>query len=167
MTDGHLDPTPDHYRLALGRFVTGVTVVTTRSGGHDHAMTANTFTSVSLEPPLVLVCVEEEARFHDAILDSGEWGVSILGAGRRATADWLSTRGRPLHGQLDRVPHVRGTMTGAALLEGALATLECRTVATHPAGDHTVVLGQVLSVRVPEHPDDALIYYRSRYGSVS
>jgi flavin reductase (DIM6/NTAB) family NADH-FMN oxidoreductase RutF len=154
---------PDHFRLAMGRFATGVTVLTTFSGGHDHAMTANAITSVSIDPLLVLACVEVDARFHDAITESGVWGVSVLGAEQRSVAQWLSTPGRPLHGQLDRIAHHRGAATGVALLDDALATLEVRTTAVHPAGDHSIVVGEVVSLASTEHPADALVYYRSRY----
>lgn len=164
---GPLDPgTPvdgDRFRLAMGRFATGVTVLTTFSGGHDHAMTANALTSVSMDPLLVLVCVEVDARFHDAITDSGVWGVSVLGAAQRPVAQWLSTQGRPLHGQLDRIAHHRGAATGVALLDEALATFELRTTQVHPAGDHSIVVGEVLSLASTEHPADALVYYRGRY----
>jgi flavin reductase (DIM6/NTAB) family NADH-FMN oxidoreductase RutF len=153
----------DQFRLAMGRFATGVTALTPFRGGHDHAMTANAITSVSMDPMLVLACVELDARFHDAILDSGVWGVSVLAAGQRPVADWLSTQGRPLHGQLDRIAHHRGSVTGVALLDDALATLEVRTTAVHPAGDHSIVVGEVVSLSSNEHPADALVYYRSRY----
>ena len=153
----------DQFRLAMGRFATGVTVLTTFSGGHDHAMTANAITSVSMEPMLVLVCVEVDARFHDAILDSGVWGVSVLGSAQRPVAEWLSTQGRPLHGQLDRIAHRRGPATGVALLDDALATMELRTTAVHPAVDHSIVVGEEVSLSSNEHPADALVYYRSRY----
>lgn len=156
--------TGDQLRQVMSRFATGVTVVTTTAGEHDHAMTANTFTSVSLDPPLVLVCVEQDTSWHDSVTAAGVWGVSILPASSRAAAGWLSTGGRPLLGQLGRVPHHRGEL-GVALLDGALATVECRTTQAHPAGDHTIVVGTVVSARVDERPDDALIYYRSRYGS--
>ena len=155
--------TDDQFRLAMGRFATGVTVLTTLSGGHDHAMTANAIASVSMDPMLVLVCVEVDARFHDAIADAGVWGISLLEASQRPVAEWLSTQGRPLHGQLDRIPHHRGT-TGVALLEDALATIECQTTDIHPAGDHSIVVGEVVSLAVAEHPGEALTYFRSRYG---
>ena len=90
-------------------------------------MTASAFTSVSLDPLLVLVCVDKEARFRDAVLESGIWGVSVLSRAGRRAADWFATKGRPLVGQLDRFPHHRGQVTGAALLDDALAWLECRT----------------------------------------
>ena len=154
---------PAVFRRAVGRFATGVCVVSTVTGGHDHAMTANALTSVSMDPLLVLVCVEVDARFHDAITESGVWGVSVLGADQRPVAQWLSTQGRPLHGQLDRIAHHRGAATGVALLDDALATLEVRTTAVHPGGDHSIVVGEVVSLASTEHPADALVYYRSRY----
>ena len=160
------EPTQDRFRLAMGRFATGVSILTTVSRGHDHAMTANAIASVSMEPMLVLACIEVDARFHDAVKDAGTWGVSVLAADQRRTADWLATQGRPLHGQLDRVPHHRGT-TGVALLDGALATIECQTTDIHPAGDHSIVVGEVVSLGVAEHPGAALMYYRSRYGSLA
>ncbi|MGL5857167.1 MAG: flavin reductase family protein [Angustibacter sp.] len=155
------------FRRALGRFATGITVVATRVGGVDHAMTANAFTSVSLEPRLVLVCVERDARFHDAIIEAGEWTVSVLDHAHRAVAEWLATRGRPLHGQLDRVPHHRGGLTGAALIDGALAGLECRTTDVHPAGDHGIVVGEVLSVDLPDASGAALLYHRGGYSRLT
>ncbi|GAA1153208.1 flavin reductase family protein [Ornithinicoccus hortensis] len=155
---------PLEYRRAIGRFATGVTVVTTFAGRHDHAMTANSVTSVSLYPVLMLVSVEQDSRWHEAVAESGVWGVSILGEHGRPTAEWLASPGRPLHGQLDRIAHHRGPQTGVALLDGALATLECRTVAAHPAGDHTLVVGEVLSVESPARVEAALVHFRGRYG---
>lgn len=151
------------FRRAVGRFATGVCVVTTVDRGLDHAMTANAFASVSLDPLLVLVCVESEARFHEAIVTSGLWGVSVLDAGARPAAEWLATRGRPLHGQLDQVPHRRGPFTGAALLDQAVAWLECRTHTVVPAGDHSVVIGEVLSSELGSDDSGALLYHRSAY----
>ncbi|MFI7588535.1 flavin reductase family protein [Spongisporangium articulatum] len=151
------------YRRAVGRFATGICVITTRAGEQDHAMTVNTFTSVSLEPVLCLVSVETEARFHDAVLAAGFWGVSVLDGTARATAAWLATRGRPLHGQLDRVPFHRGPVTGTALLDASLATLECRTWAVHPAGDHSIVVGEVVGVHEYDPAPGALVYHRGDY----
>ena len=146
MSAAHLEPyrepSSDVYRLAVGRLATGVTIVTSRLGVVDHAMTANALTSVSLEPLLVLVCVEREARFHDAIVESGSGGSASCRPAARATADWLATRGRPLHGQLERVPPTAG-VTGVALLDESLSTLECETTGAYPGGDHTIVVGRV------------------------
>ena len=150
------------FRRAAARFPTGICVVTSLENGMDHAMTVNAFTSVSLDPLLVLVCVEREARFHDAVLAAGVWGVSILDGDARPVADWLATRGRPLIGQLARVPHHRW-VTGVALLDQASATLECRTQAIHPGGDHSIVVGSVVAVEVPDATRSALVYHRGAY----
>jgi flavin reductase len=150
----------------MGRFASGVTVVTARVREIDHAMTANAFASVSLEPMLVLVCVEQEARFHDAVMAAGQWGVSVLDGSGRAVSEWLATRGRPLHGQLDRVPHHYGAVTGAALLEQSLATMECRTVGSFPGGDHTIVVGEVLAIGTRDSDDGGLIHFRGRYDRI-
>ena len=160
-------PDIDSFRRAMGRFATGVVVLTTLTRDVDTAMTASALTSVSLEPMLLLVCVEREARFHDAVIESGCWGVSVLSSSDRAAADWLATRGRPLHGQLDRLAHHHGPQTGLALLDAALSTFECRTTAVYPAGDHSIVVGEAVSVTNATHPGEALVYYRGRYGSLA
>jgi len=157
---------PALYRRAMGHFSTGVTVVTSRLGTFDHAMTASAFTSVSLEPVLVLVCVDKEARFRDAVVESGTWAVSILSAAERRVADWFAIKGRPLVGQLDRYPHHRG-LTGAALLDGSLAWLECRTRAVYDGGDHDIVLGAVLAAVEGQRDAAPLLYHRGRYGTSS
>ncbi len=151
------------FRRALARFATGVTVVTTVVDGVDHAMTASAFTSVSLEPLLVLVCVEQDARFHDAVTEAGVWGVTILDESARAASQWLATRGRPLHGQLDRVAHHRGPATDVALLDQSLASLECRTTSVHAAGDHSIVVGEVVAIELPDNPAGPLLYHRGAY----
>jgi flavin reductase len=151
------------FRRAVGRFATGVCVVSTVLDGRDHAMTANAFTSVSLDPLLVLVCVEQDARFHDAVLDAGFWGVSVLDERARAVAEWLATPGRPLLGQLAPVAHHRGPVTGVALADDSLATLECRTSAVHPAGDHVIVVGEVVGVGLAPEGHGPLVYHRSSY----
>jgi flavin reductase (DIM6/NTAB) family NADH-FMN oxidoreductase RutF len=161
--DAFEPPDPSAYRRAMGRFASGVAIVTTRAGEIDHAMTVNAFTSVSLEPMLVLVCVEVEARFHDAVIDSGVWGVSVLDGSGRAASDWLATRGRPLHGQLDRLPHHVGPVTGVSLLDASLATMECRTTAVYPGGDHSILLGEVVGIATRDSDDGALVHFRGRY----
>lgn len=167
MTEQSAALDPDLYRRAMSRFATGVSIVTTLAQEHDHAMTANAVTSVSLDPLLMLVCVERDARFHDAVIDAGVWGISVLAAPARPAADWLATRGRPLHGQLDRIAHTRGPRTGVALIEGALATFECRTTDVHAAGDHSIVVGEVVSASSADHPGEALLYYRGRYETLA
>ncbi len=157
----------DHlaFRAALGRFASGVTVVSTTLDGVDHLMTASAFTSVSLDPPMVLVCSHHTSRFHDAVLASGTWGVSIMAEGGMKTSAWFANRGRPLAEQLVGVAHHRG-QTGAALLDEALGWLECRTHAVHDGGDHSIIVGEVTGAAVMEGADDPLLYYRSHYGTM-
>ena len=139
------------FRRAVGQFPGGIVVVTTGAG---HAMTVSAFASVSLEPPLVLFCAEKIARFHDAVLAAGAWAVSILAEDGEKAARWLATRGRPLEGQLDELPHHPGPVTGAPLLDGALATLECQTTGVYDGGDHSIVVGLVTAVAAPAGPPD-------------
>jgi flavin reductase (DIM6/NTAB) family NADH-FMN oxidoreductase RutF len=156
------DVDQDSFRQAAGQFAGGIVVVTTSAG---HAMTVSAFTSVSLEPPLVLFGAEKVARFHDAVLAAGSWAVSVLGEDAEKTARWLATRGRPLDGQLDGVAHHPGPVTGAPLLDGALATLECRTAAVHDGGDHSIIVGEVVAVAAPASSSGAgpLVHYAGAY----
>jgi flavin reductase (DIM6/NTAB) family NADH-FMN oxidoreductase RutF len=151
------------YRDAVGRFPTGVTVITAHWDGLHHGMTANSFTSVSLTPVLVLACVDRAARLHDLVLAAGQWGVSVLAADAEEVSARFASRGRAIGEALTEVPHRFGPHTGAALLDGALATFECRTVAAYPGGDHTILLGEVLDVAVPRPAGSPLVYYRGRY----
>jgi flavin reductase (DIM6/NTAB) family NADH-FMN oxidoreductase RutF len=151
------------YRRVVGRFATGVTVITTLVDGEHHAMTCNSFTSVSLEPVLVLFCAEKIARFHDVVLSSGTWAVSVLAQGQEDVSRRFAVRGRPLEDQFVGLPHTHAPLTGAAVVDGALASLECRTVSTTDAGDHTVVIGEVLGLGVPDPEGDPLLYYEGRY----
>lgn len=151
------------FRRAAGQLPTGIVVVSTSLDGVDHAMTVSAFTSVSLDPLLVLFCAEKIARFHDVVIAAGSWAVSILNEESEKTARWLATRGRPLEGQLDAHPHHPGPLTGAPILSDALAAMECRTVAVHDGGDHSIVLGHVIGVSEPCPGGRPLLYFGGRY----
>lgn len=143
------------FRRALGRFASGITVVTTEHEGAVHGMTANAFVSVSLDPPLVLVSVDNRAKMNKVLPVSGRYGVNIL----RDSQEDLSQHfaGRPKVGT--KVSFVR--RGGVQLLEGALAHLVCRLVDVHPAGDHTLYIGQVEHL---DYGDGApLLYYTGAY----
>ncbi|KIX84726.1 flavin reductase family protein [Thermus filiformis] len=146
---------PVHFRRTLGRFATGVTVVTVRTGEEVHGMTANAFLSVSLEPPLVLVSVDRKARTHGRLLEAGRYGVSVLSEEQREVSERFAGRG----GEGAEVAFVE--RAGVPLLAGALAHVVARVVEAHPAGDHTLFLGEV------EHLDyregRPLLYYAGRY----
>ena len=152
------------FRDAMALFPTGVTLVTgVAADGGDHAITANSVTSVSLDPVLLLVCIEHASRLHGVVLASGLWAVSVLGVDAEPVSRKLSSRGHDTAGALAGVPHHRGPHTGALLLSGALSTFECRTVAAHPGGDHTVLIGEVLAVETPRPDVPPLTWHRGRY----
>jgi flavin reductase (DIM6/NTAB) family NADH-FMN oxidoreductase RutF len=149
---------PDTFRAALGRFASGVTVVTTLDDQEqDHGMTVSAFCSVSLAPPLVLACIGHDASMHPVMLRADRFGVSILAVGQepvaRRFADQRSDR-------FDGVGYSRGRM-GVALLDDALAHLECTIVDRRDAGDHTIVVGEVESAA--SHQGRPLLYYRGGY----
>lgn len=149
------------FKAALRRFASGVTVITCAADGVDHAMTASAFSAVSLEPPLVLVCVRRTARFAEALRRTDAWGVSILDASGEAASRWFATSGRPLHGQLDAFAHRRGSL-GVALLDCSLAQLQCRTASVVAAGDHDIVVGEVADAALSEH-GAPLLYWEGGY----
>jgi flavin reductase len=150
-------------RRAVAEFTAGVTVVSTVWQGVQHAMTATAFCSVSLEPPLVLVSVGHVSRFHRAILGAGYWAVSFLAADQERIARHFATSGRDLLSQFDNVAHRDGPATGAPVIIGALSWLECRTVSRLEAGDHTIVIGEVLWTATEPSDGPPLTYYRGTY----
>lgn len=153
------------FRGALGRFASGVTVVSTTLDGVDHAMTVSAFTSVSLDPALVLMCSHTDSRFHEAVLQTGIWGVSILAEEARDASAWFADRGRPLEDQFANIAHHRGE-NGMPLLDESLAWLECATTIVHGGGDHAIIVGAVTNAAVRDDLDDPLLYYRSHYGTI-
>lgn len=146
---------PQRLRSALASFASGVTVITTAGGpgsSQVHGMTANAFTSVSLEPPLVLVSVSNAAHLHERIVETGRYGVSILSRGQEAFA-------RHFAGQVSRRELVRFLWRdGLPLIEGALAHLTCTVLDSHLAGDHTL---HVASVDTVVHQSGAPLVYHS------
>lgn len=151
---------PDAFRAILGRFASGVTVVTVRDAeGRDHGMTVSAFSSVSLDPPLVLVCIDDEASIRPVMDRATHFGVSILAADQEA----LSRRFAAKCDRFDGIGYERGEY-GVALLGGALAWLECEIVARHQTGDHEIVIGEV--ERGENSDDRPLLYYRGGYAQL-
>ncbi|MGH3243509.1 MAG: flavin reductase family protein [Spirillospora sp.] len=150
-------------RRTFGSFATGVTVVTV-GGATPHAMTANSFASVSLDPPLVLVCVGHKAVMHQA-LDTGLFGVSVLTADQEGIARHFADVSRPLGAaQFEDVDCDTGPLTGVPLVAGALARFECEMWNTYDGGDHSIFLGRVLSMDRPGvDRDEALLFYQGRF----
>lgn len=148
---------PDELRATLRKFPSGITVVTVSHDGHVHGMTASSFSSVSLEPPLVLVCLAQESRTRELVAQAGHFAVNILSAGQEEIARSFARQGiKPF----DTVPHAAGAH-GAPLLTGSLAWLECRTVQTHQAGDHDVVVAAVEACGTEDGLP--LVYYDGAY----
>ena len=150
--------TSTEFRTALRSFATGVTVVTTRDReGRPSGLTASAFTSVSLDPPLILVCVDHAATAHPDFRERGWFAVNVLRREQEALSRRFAvTGGDKFHG----VPCHEGR-TGLPLLDGALATLECRIVEAHEAGDHTIFIGQVETVSVAG--GRPLVYFHGAY----
>ena len=147
----------DEFRRVLGHFASGVTVVTTRYEDLDYGITVSSFSSLSLVPPLVLICIDHHATIHAALQGSGGFAVNILAEdGERLSRHFASH----LDGKFRGIAyHFR--LTGAPLLDDALATIECRLASHTPGGDHTIFVGEVLAASTRR--GRPLLYYRSGY----
>jgi len=155
-------PDPHDYRHAMARYATGVSVVATSRDGVRYGMTVNSLASVSLDPTLILFCCERDSSLHDPLMDAGVWGVSVLSAAQQPVAAWFATRGIPGVDQFNDQDVRAGALTGAPLLNDALAWFECRTWATYDGGDHTIVVGEVVNLGCGDDPP-GLLYFRSQY----
>lgn len=133
---------PAEFRHALGQFPTGVAIVTALSGGRPIGMTANSFTSVSLDPPLVAWCVAKSAPSHDPFVEAASFAVHFLGADHHALALTFAKRGSD---KFAETPYEVGAL-GAPLIVGLAPIFECRTWARYPGGDHTILVGEVLDL---------------------
>ena len=148
-------------RRVMSHFATGVTVVTTHDGqGRCYGLTANAVCSVSLDPPLILVCVDKSAESYAAFDLSQAFVVNILGEGQEE----LSRRFAVSGGEKFVGLPCRNGGTGAPILEGTLAYVECRVVAAHDAGDHTIYIGEVESAAAADGPP--LLFFRGRYHQI-
>jgi flavin reductase (DIM6/NTAB) family NADH-FMN oxidoreductase RutF len=153
---------PDEFRRVLGHFATGVTIVTTcDADARPSGLTVSAFASLSLDPPLVLVCVDHKSQTYPALRESGRFAVNVLTLSQEALSRrFASTRLDKFDGLAYRISDL-----GLPLLGAALAHIECRTVSTHVAGDHTIFVGRV--ERAASDDGDPLLYYRGRYKRLS
>ena len=155
--------TPDEFRAALGRFASGVTVVTVDLGdGSVHGMTASAFCSVSLQPPLVLVCVDHLAETYLHLSERDDFGVSVLKEDQDALSEFFADPERNPDAAYRLGIEYRPMTRGTPVLLDTLANLDCRKVAAHRAGDHTIFVGEVHEIVLSE--GSPLIYFRGRYG---
>jgi flavin reductase (DIM6/NTAB) family NADH-FMN oxidoreductase RutF len=153
---------PAEFRRACSQFATGVTIAGVRdASGNPHGLTVNSFTSVSLEPPLVLVSLGQQASVIEYFRKAEHFGVSVLDEGQREISDRFARKG---HDRFDGVAWSPGE-TGAPLIDGVLATFECVVYRRVEAGDHDLFLGQVVRARL--RPGRPLLYFASQYRALA
>jgi flavin reductase (DIM6/NTAB) family NADH-FMN oxidoreductase RutF len=154
---------PLDLRRACGQFATGVTVVTVTDGDGVRGMTANSFTSVSLDPPLVLVSIDLRNRTHELVRQNGRFAVNVLAQRHQPWSDRFAGRGGDHQHVFDDVPH--RIVDGVLILDGAPAVFVCRLVAVHAAGDHSLFLGEVEHLEY-QPTQEPLLFFGGRYRSL-
>ncbi len=156
---------PAAFRKAMGAFATGVTIITVDLEGEVHGMTANAFASVSLDPMLVLVCVDHSTRTHAHLHAKKRFGVNVLCEDQRAISEYYARPERS-HENAEAEAGARFDRTrhGTPVLHGSLAYLECRLHSAQDAGDHTIFIAEVEDVVVQD--GDPLLFFRGKYRRV-
>lgn len=154
--------TNEEFRAALGRFASGVTVVTSRdAAGVDHGITVSAFSSVSLDPPLVLICIEKTAGSHHVFIESKRFAVNILTAAQQDVSDRFAFR---LEDKFEGIGLTRGE-GGVPLISDCLAHIECSVVNEFEGGDHTIFVGRIENIRTTD--GEPLIYWIGRYREIA
>jgi flavin reductase (DIM6/NTAB) family NADH-FMN oxidoreductase RutF len=152
----------EDFRGALAAFATGVTIVTTRGEEHPYGMTANAFSSVSLDPPLVLVCVKAFSEGGDLIRENEVFAVNILAAEQEPLSRYFASKDRPRgRDAFSDIAH-RTAASGAPVLDGAVGYLDCALNASYDAGDHVIFIGEVLALDF-SHEVDPLLFHAGGY----
>ena len=152
----------EEFRQVLGRFASGVTVVTCNSDdGNPCGLTVSAFSSLSLEPPLVLICIDRRASVYENLKDGSYFAVNVLAQDQESVSRRFASR------DADRFKGIgyREGKTGAPLIDGALACIECRVVSSCPGGDHTIFVGEVESSEVND--GKPLLYFRGGYSGIA
>lgn len=152
-------------RVAMRGWASGVTIVTARAGGEAHGMTVSSFTSVSLEPPLVLVCIEQPTLTHRLIQASGAFAVSVLEQDQREWSDRFGGRDTEHTDRFEGVPTFTA-LTGAPILANHVAYFDCVVSEAHRAGTHTIFVGNVLAAKLA-NGRSPLVYWRQGYHKIS
>jgi flavin reductase (DIM6/NTAB) family NADH-FMN oxidoreductase RutF len=156
--------TPHEFRAGLGRFCSGVTVITVETPcGEIHGMTASSFCSVSLRPPLILVCIDHLAETYLHVRERGRFGLSILKEDQEALSEFFADPERNPDAARRLDVHYKQMKSGTPIIAHTLANLDCGVVQAYAAGDHTIFVGEVKEVSVAE--GDPLLYFRGRYGA--
>lgn len=152
----------EEFRRALSHWATGVTIVTSRTGETIHGMTVSAFSSVSLDPPLVLICADKNSNTLGVIAAGGVFAVHILAAGQEELSNLFASKKDEEH-RFDEIAWRPGK-TGAPLIPGALVIVECSVTARHDAGDHVIFVGRVEATEIGE--SDPLLHFRGVYRSL-
>jgi flavin reductase (DIM6/NTAB) family NADH-FMN oxidoreductase RutF len=157
--------TAKEFRSALGAFATGVTVITSQGGDSPYGMTANAFSSLSLDPPLILVCVKGGTDGCKTIEENRVFAVNVLGADQEPISRYFSSKDRPRGRDAFREISHRSGASGSPILDGVAAYIDCRVTAQHPAGDHVIFIGEVQALAVdPSVPP--LLFHHGKYRHV-
>ncbi|MEN3333011.1 MAG: hypothetical protein V7641_2376 [Blastocatellia bacterium] len=152
----------DEFRSAMSRFASGVTIVTTRAEDHQpNGLTVSSFASLSLESPLVLVCIDKHASIHGLLVEGRYFAVNVLAEDQEILSRRFASRDAD---RFSGTGYVDG-MTGVPILSDVLAAIECRIVHTYPGGDHTIVVGEVEHAIV--HDGKPLVYFRGGYAQLA
>jgi flavin reductase (DIM6/NTAB) family NADH-FMN oxidoreductase RutF len=153
------------FRKAMGSFATGVTIITVDLEGEVHGMTANAFASVSLDPLLVLVCVDHKTRTHAHLHAKKRFGINVLSRDQKAVSEYYALADRTHeHAEEEAGAAFERTNHGTPMLQGALAYLECRLHSAQEAGDHTIFIAEVENVVLRE--GQPLLFFRGQYRDV-
>ena len=149
-------------RKMRGLFASGVTVVTTVQEGKLRGVTVSAFSAVSLNPPLVLVCIADESESREWIAESGIFAVNLLSDEQEFLAERFAARAPIVNARFDGVPH-HTAITGSPILDGSIAWYDCRVEAMHDGGDHTVFIGRVEAAGFGSEEKQPLLYFANRY----
>jgi flavin reductase (DIM6/NTAB) family NADH-FMN oxidoreductase RutF len=155
------------FRTIVGHFATGVTVITTRDGDRLHGMTANAVSSLSLDPVMLLICVDKTTHAHDIIQHSGVFAVNILTERQEALSRLFAKKLEPEVGSLRGQAYSPGAATGSPIIADCLAYMECRVKQVLDGGDHSIMLGEVVGEGVVNGDLQPLVFYRGGYRSLA
>jgi 3-hydroxy-9,10-secoandrosta-1,3,5(10)-triene-9,17-dione monooxygenase reductase component len=154
---------PDRYREVMGHFATGISVVTALEGSRPHGITVNAFSSVSLDPALVMVALDRRRYITPIVRAAARYGVNVLGADQQALSDCFAHAPVSPGREAFCGAAWHAGPTGLPLIDGSIATLECTIVETFSAGDHDLFIGRVDSLQQDDADVVPLLYYRRRY----
>jgi flavin reductase (DIM6/NTAB) family NADH-FMN oxidoreductase RutF len=152
-------------RNMRGLFASGVTVVTTMHEGQLRGVTVSAFSSVSLSPPLVLICIANESESHEWIAESSVFAVNILSDEQEFLSERFAARAPLVNARFDGVPY-HTAITGSPIIDGSVAWYDCRVEAMHDGGDHTIFIGRVEAIGFGAETKSPLVYFANRYAGL-